>query len=318
MIMYLAIMVKNVSFSTKAKIPGELPHTPPDLKGQQRFGALCPYVREANEVFRETWHLKERKLFDFLLVHILRGTGRFTVADETFNINTGDLIWIPPNTLHEMRGDAPGTKLQYIHFDLIYDPKRSHWSASIPAGTVDLSRWKDRIHPPLDDSILRNWCGKLDAGNQTRVTELLRKIVFEYNRTQTSRLTIAGLVLQLTGHLMEAQQASSLSNRQIRAVENAMQQIQMNETLNLEILSRQYGLSSTHFRKLFREHFGHSPREARQAAKMKAACDALVYSELSVSEIADRLGFTNIHNFSRAFRKAIGRAPTAYRNGHAP
>lgn len=315
--MYLALMAKNVSFSTSLKLPGETPHPTPDFMEQQRLRMLHPYVREANETFRETWHLKERRLFDFLLVHILQGTGRFTVAGQTFNIAAGDLIWIPPDTLHEMRGDAPGTKLQYLHFDLIYDPDRSHWSAHIPAGATDLSRWKDRIHPPLADPVLQSWCGKLNVVNQTLVTELLRKTVFEYNRAQKSTLTIAGLVTQLIGNLLDAQEKSSLSSRQVRAIENAMQQIQMNEMLNLETLARQHGFSSTHFRKLFREHFGQSPREARQAAKMKAACDALVYSDLSVSEIADRLGFTNIHNFSRAFRKAIGCAPTAYRNGDA-
>ena len=45
------------------------------------------------------------------------------------------------------------------------------------------------------------------------------------------------------------------------------------------------------------------------------ACDDLIYSDCSITEIADRLGFTNVHNFSRAFRKAIGQPPTAYRAG---
>jgi AraC family transcriptional regulator of arabinose operon len=50
-------------------------------------------------------------------------------------------------------------------------------------------------------------------------------------------------------------------------------------------------------------------------AKIRAACDYLIYSESNISEIADRLGFTNVHNFSRAFRKATGQSPSAYRSG---
>jgi AraC-like DNA-binding protein len=297
------------------KIPGEVPHSAPDPVEQQRLCAIRPYVREANEVFRETWHLKERRLFDFLLVHILEGSGRFTVAVNPFDVEAGDLILIPPDTLHEMRGDAPGTRMQYIHFDLLYDPERSHWSASVPGGTTDLSEWYGQMHPPVHDPVIGIRRGKIKPINQVVITELMRRIVLEYSRTQKNNLIVSGLVTQLIGHLLDAQADSTLNGRQIRAVESAMQQIQMNETLNLATLPKQYGISPSHFRKLFRDHFGQSPREARQAAKMKAACDALIYSDLSISEIADRLGFTNIHNFSRAFRKAIGRSPTVYRHG---
>ena len=78
---------------------------------------------------------------------------------------------------------------------------------------------------------------------------------------------------------------------------------------------RLHGLSPTHFRRLFREHYRQSPRDAHLAAKMRRACDDLVYSDLTITEIADRLGFTNVHNFSRAFRKAIGQPPSSYRAG---
>lgn len=300
------------------KFPGQLPHKSPPPAERNRLLTFCPYVREAQAVFRPAWHLKPRRLFDFLLVHVLEGTGRFTVADHRFPVGPGDLIWIPPDTLHEMRGDAPGTQLQYIHFDLVYDPARSHWSAAIPGETTDLSRWPERMHPPVDDPVIQTWCGKLTGGNPTLITETMRRVILETNRMQTSGLATAGLMSQLIGHLLNSHPDSPLTAHQARSIENAMQQIQLHrrEKLNIETLARQHNLSPTHFRKLFREHFGQSPREALLAAKMRSACDYLIYSDLNISEIAERLGFTNVHNFSRAFRKAIGLAPTAYRAGH--
>lgn len=299
------------------KIPGQLLHTPPPPAEQHRIRTLCPYVREAKELFRSTWQLGPRKLFDFLLVHFLEGTGQFTVAEKTFDVSSGDLIWIPPDTLHEMRGDAPGTTLQYIHFDLFYDPDRSHWSANFPGGTTNLSQWPERMHPPVQDPILGSWRGKLQGGNPAFVTETLRRIVLEFTRRQSSGLSLSGQVSQLIGHLIDGHPDSSLTARQTLAMENAMQTIQRrgHEKLSLEQLARQHGLSQTHFRKLFHEHAGCSPREAHIRAKMRTACDFLIYSDLSISEVADRLGFTSIHNFSRAFRKAIGQPPTSYRNG---
>jgi len=299
-------------------LPGNLPHNPPLPIEQNRLLTITPYVREAQEVMRPTWHINPRKLFDFLLVHLIDGKGEFSVAGNRFPVESGDLIWIPPNTLHEMRGDAPGTLLQYLHFDLLYDPARSHWSASIPGNTTDLSAWPERMHPSVTDPIIKTWCGKISANNPALVTETLRRIILEYNRTQTCSLLISGLVCQLIETLQNNRRADSpLSAPHARTIENAMGYIQAHshEKLNIDTLAKQHRLSTTHFRKLFREHYRQSPRTAHLNAKMHTACDYLIYSDLTISEIADRLGFTNIHNFSRAFHKLIGCSPSAYRTG---
>lgn len=301
-------------------IPGELPHTAPSETLQERLLMLRPYVREAQEGFRPTWQLKPRRLFDFLMIHVLEGSGVFTIAGRRFKVGKGDLFWIPPDTLHEMRGDAPGTRLQYIHFDLIYDPGRSHWSAHIPGGSTDLSPWPGKMHPPLNDPIIGSWSGKMEGHNPVQTTELLRRIALEYNREQISNLTVTGTVLQLIGHLLGSRHKDSpLDARHVKTIENAMRQIQLHsdKQLNIETLARQHGLSPTHFRRLFRKHYRQSPRDAHLAAMMRRACDDLVYSDLTITEIADRLGFANVHNFSRAFSKAIGQPPSAYRTGRS-
>ena len=300
------------------KSPGELPHHPPSTTSQTRMLVFTPYVREAIEMMRPTWSIKPRKLFDYLLVHWIDGAGEVSIGGRSFTARNGDLYWIPPDTLHAMRGDAPGTLLRYIHFDLHYDPDRSHWSASIPGGTTDLSAWPGRMHPPVDDPIIGNWCGKIKAGNPVLINELLRRIILEYNQAETSSLLISGLVNQLLGHLLKSHgPGTQLNPRHVRMIENAMQHIQLlsHEKLNIETLARQHGLSPTHFRKLFKEHYGQSPRTAHLNAKMRSACDCLICSDLTISEIADRLGFTNVHNFSRAFHNAIDCSPTTYRTG---
>jgi len=300
------------------KIPGEVPHHPPSALSQHRVLTLTPYVREAIEVMRPPWHIQSRKLFDYLLIHWMSGPGELTIGDRVFVAHDGDLFWIPPNTLHEMRGDAPGTLMRYIHFDLLYDPARSHWSSRIPGGTTDLSAWPARMHPPVDDPVMGSWYGRIDAANPVLISELLRRMILEYDRIGASELVVSGLVTQLIGHLLESHSAeSSLYTRHVRVIENAMQHIQLcsHQKLNIETLARQHGLSTTYFRKLFKEHYRQSPRDAHLNSRMKAACDFLIYSELSISEIADRLGFTNVHNFSRAFHKTMGRAPSMYRSG---
>lgn len=50
-----------------------------------------------------------------------------------------------------------------------------------------------------------------------------------------------------------------------------------------------------------------------QTERLQAACSMLMGSELSVSEIAARLGFDNFAYFSKLFRKHTGVSPSTYR-----
>jgi len=54
-------------------------------------------------------------------------------------------------------------------------------------------------------------------------------------------------------------------------------------------------------------------RELLHQARFERACELLGNPLVTVAHIAQRLGFTDAANFSRAFRRVIGTTPTAYR-----
>ncbi len=299
-------------------LPGAMPHRSPQTQDQQRLLTISPYVREAQETVRPAWHLKSRRLLDYLLINVLSGTGEFTIAGQTMPIVGGELIWIPPGITHEMQGNSPGMHLQFIHFDLCYDPARSHWSARIPGGTNDLAAWQNLRHPSLSDPEISRWCGRLPTHNRTRISEIMRRIILEYSQNEISGLLIAGLMLQLIDHLLEPPRGGGNSPAfHTKAIEQAKEYIQFNcqENLSIPDIARQCNLSTSHFRKLFQEHYQQSPRDIYINAKIRLACDYLSYTQMTVSEIALKLGFSTIHNFSRSFRNVIGNSPIAYRSG---
>jgi len=97
-------MQPNASFLT---LPGGQPVASPAPESIARLMHLRPYVRQTGDDWRKPWFLKLRKLFDYLVVYIAEGSRRFTVRDSTFHVTKGDLIWVPPDTPHEMEGYAP-------------------------------------------------------------------------------------------------------------------------------------------------------------------------------------------------------------------
>lgn len=82
--------------------------------------------------------------------------------------------------------------------------------------------------------------------------------------------------------------------------------------LTLKELCAHFMLGKTQLCKIFRENTGQSPIDYYTNLKMKEAKRLLREKNDSVSQIADKLGYSSIHIFSRAFKKSVGFSPTMY------
>ena len=72
------------------------------------------------------------------------------------------------------------------------------------------------------------------------------------------------------------------------------------------------GLSEVYLRKLFSEIYGVSPMAYVKKLKIKKAKEMLESDFGSISDIAHSLGYSNIYDFSRDFKKQVGVSPTKY------
>ena len=302
---------------TRRPVPGERTIEHPKPQISERLLRLHPYVRQTGDDFRKPWLLRSRKLLDYLVVYIAEGAGRFVVAGEEFPVGPGDLIWIPPDTLHEMEGYAPVMHCVYAHFDLLYDPARSHWDACIPGAVQDLTLWSSLMHPSLNDPLIDSWHGKLPVTNGPAIGALLSSICVEHRRAPAGNaLQLAGMVLQLVGLIAQGMAPAGHPTPHHRTLEGALGFVHEHPDRPLDVgrLAGAVGLSASHFRKLFREHTGRSPRSMHRQARMRKACELLVYNPaMNISQVAFALGFSTVHNFSRAFRDVTGYSPRAYR-----
>lgn len=79
--------------------------------------------------------------------------------------------------------------------------------------------------------------------------------------------------------------------------------------------AREIGLSERHLSRICRSATGRPAAQLIGAATIREACRMLVYTRASVSSIGYGLGFEDPSYFSRAFRRAMGLSPQAYRSG---
>ncbi len=81
---------------------------------------------------------------------------------------------------------------------------------------------------------------------------------------------------------------------------------------SLEQMAERTGLSRSAFFKRFNELSGQSPGQVLLALRMHRAC-ALLRADASVAEVAAAVGYQSTAAFTRAFHKATGQQPGAYR-----
>jgi len=298
-------------------IPGERFVDVPSSETRERLAVLSPYLRQSGDHWRTPWVMERRKLLDYLLVYIAGGEGVFSVGEETFEVSARDLIWIPPNTIHEMRGTSDLMNCVYLHFDLLYDPERSHWDACIPGGTCNLDEFAELMHPPLQDSVIASWQGKIKLPRHQVVMQLMKQICLEHRRSGAgySPLLFQGMILHLISELLSQYLPSTKQHPYREVMQEAAGEIvdSASSTVNIARIADKYQLSTSHFRRLFKEVHHQSPGAMHQKAKISLACEKLVYTNMTLAEIADDLGYNNVHNFSRAFKKRILISPGAYR-----
>ena len=85
-----------------------------------------------------------------------------------------------------------------------------------------------------------------------------------------------------------------------------------NKDIKNDDLAEITGLSTVYFRKLFTEVYGVSPMSFVKNVRIRKAKEMLRSDYGSITDIAVSLGYSNIYDFSRDFKKHVGVSPTKY------
>ena len=87
------------------------------------------------------------------------------------------------------------------------------------------------------------------------------------------------------------------------------------EPLTLDALAAQVGLNRSKLASGFREMFGESVQTYWRGLRLSLARDMLRSEDLSVTQVAEQLGYSEISAFTRAFTAHFGESPSSVRSG---
>ncbi len=116
--------------------------------------------------------------------------------------------------------------------------------------------------------------------------------------------------------LASLSQKKHFLNKRYRIIEKGILLLEKDteEVFSISELAKKCNVSEIYFRKLFKEYAGKSPSEYRLDKKIEKAKEYLLKSDLSVSEIAFTLSFTDTAYFCKQFKARTGLSPLQFRN----
>jgi len=85
------------------------------------------------------------------------------------------------------------------------------------------------------------------------------------------------------------------------------------QEIDLARVARQAGLSTFHFLRVFANALGVTPHQYLVRARLKHAARLLADEERAITDIALDVGFADLSNFVRSFRRAAGVSPGQFR-----
>ena len=116
----------------------------------------------------------------------------------------------------------------------------------------------------------------------------------------------------LSENVVPSKKTRSIANNSLTELICEYMKDNIYSPLTLKDVCSHFMSGKTRICKIFNESTGQSPMEYYMDQKMKEAKKLIREKNYSISQISDMLGYSSVHIFSRAFKKAVGMSPTAY------
>lgn len=228
------------------------------------------------------------------LFYIIGGTGRFLIEDQEHQVKVNDIVIINPNVSHG-ETSINAQSLEYIVLGI---------------GGIELAAGKNSSG---------HFC-ILDHSNSTEISGCLWNILREMEQKNTGfqdvcQACMEMLVIRLmrtTDLSVSAEPQLTTGNRQCAAVKRYIDQ-HFKEALSLGQLAEKAHMDKYYLAHTFKEEYGTSPINYMITRRIVESKYLLAETDLSLSQIAQLLGFSSPSYFSQAFRKNQGLSPIDYR-----
>jgi len=230
------------------------------------------------------------------MYYLLDGKTKYFIGDEIFEIESGDIVFVPKGVFHETDSE---TCLKNERILIFFD---------------------DTTFTLETEYILRELCNyrviHIPKNNLERIERLFIRIRNEYKRNgRYSRTLINIYILELCTllcrHKVDYKPSSVTVNEDIHAISQYIR-TNYSKEITLKSLSRDFAMSESHLSRRFKEVSGIGINEYITYVRIMNAEKLLRTRKMPITKVAAACGFNDSNYFSTVFKKIKGITPLRY------
>ena len=241
--------------------------------------------------------------------YVDKGTYNIMIDGTRYDLNEGQFIMFPPNAHHYGSGEKYNAQIGIVSFESSSPVLFENHSR-----VITLSKFEKEL---LSDIIT---CGVDIFVPASPKSELVGLVPHK----DTSPTELQKLKHKLEMFLTEiclgdeadskepvATNKSNYIKTQFKEIEDFLKN-NIEKNFTLEDLSREFSISTSKIKLLFKEECDESPIAHFTSLKIKKAKQLIRETSLNFTQISENLGFTYVHYFSKVFKEKTGMSPSEY------
>ena len=255
---------------------------------------IAKLLNVASAKYGGDWHSVPHTHNHLELFYIVGGKGQFLIEDQLYPVNVNNLVIINPNVTHtEVSLNAQ--PLEYIVLGI----------EGIELATGEDSNGQFNI---------------LDYFESLEISGCLRNILREMEQKNPGYEDVCQAYMEIliirlmrnTAFSVPSEPHVISGNRQCAAVKRYID-LHFKESLTLEQLAADAHMNKFYLAHAFKREYGISPIQYMILRRIEESKYLLAETDLSMSQIAQLLGFSSLSYFSQVFRRTQSMTPMDYR-----
>lgn len=254
------------------------------------------------------------------ITYIQKGKMLYKVNQQEFYMSTGDILFGNSNTLHAgsmlHSNDISQNDCEYI--SITFSPKLIY-------GFYESSVYQKYVEPLIQDFSTPAIHINFSKEWHSKFAELIKYIIAIYEKKENFYELEICIKLQMLWkvileNLTSSEKTSPYNKRDYERIREIMNYIEQNfdKTISLQNISDHIHLCESECSRLFKRCMNTSLFSFLQEYRIERSLEYLADKKESISNIAQKCGFSDSNYYAKVFTKIKGISPSSYRKELTP
>ncbi len=279
------------------------------------FCDIKPFVRYSQTlILPPEFSTTDVHACDNRLVYVFSGTVKIKMDDKTFTASRGELFIYPSSVKYSIVNlTDEDAKIMSVNFD--YLTREGRRASPIPTVPDRLWHKTDAVENLKfeDEEVFNSY---IHLESMQSIERIFNDMTDEFVNTRPFSSEILSLLMHEVLIFTARRVALGNGQKMTGLVYRVIDYIQENYAYDLsnEEIGKRFNYHPNYINRVIQKHTGLSLHQYVLSCRVSKALELLQTSGLSVTEVAERVGFSSIKHFSQTFKSIYGYSPIHFKD----